>query len=90
MTSCPLLVFGLYKLLAAITTPAMLARQMHRLQKSAGSAGIPVDSGVAMANLGMLPEESLDEELLPALYPIKDPCRIATWNNEYTIRNAYQ
>jgi hypothetical protein len=51
----------------------MFARQMHRLQKSAGRAGIPVDSGVAIASLGMLPEESFDEELLPALYPTRDP-----------------
>jgi hypothetical protein len=65
----------LYKLLAAITTPAILARQIHRLQKSAGRAGIPVDSGVAIARRGMLPEESFDKELLlPALYPTSDPC----------------
>lgn len=72
ITSCPLLVLGLYKLLAAITTPAMFARQMDLLQKSAGRAGIPVDSGVAIASFGMLPEESLDDEL-PALYPTNDP-----------------
>lgn len=73
ITSCPLFVFGLYKLLAAITTPAMLARQIQRLQKSAGSAGIPVDSGEAMASFGMLPDESFVELLLPALYPTNDP-----------------
>ena len=69
ITSCPLLVFGLYKLLAAMTTPAMFARQMQRLQKSAGRAGIPVDSGVAIASRGMLLEESFEEPplLLPAL-----------------------
>jgi hypothetical protein len=53
ITSCPLFVFGLYKLLAAMTTPDILARQIHRVQKSAGKAGIPVDSGEAMANLGI-------------------------------------
>ena len=59
---------------------------MHRLQKSAGRAGIPVDSGVAIASLGILPEdESFEDDetlLLPALYPTSDPCGVGQERNK--------